>query len=73
MNFNNFVTKVLELMDKTNSNIVIKFTPQKGYIIDILVSVDDDVIIDTSINTQPCLGTEENKMAKIIRAISEYC
>lgn len=73
MDFRDFMFRVLDLMNKSNGNINVKLTPQKGYIIDILVSVYDDVIIDTSINIHSFPETEEGKMNKIIRAISEYC
>lgn len=72
MNFNEFLFKMLDLINKSSNDINISFTPQKGHIIDILVSVYDDVIVDTSINAD-CFSEESKKMAKIINAISEYC
>ena len=73
MNFNDFLSGMFDLMNKSNGNIDIKLTPQKGYIIDILVSVNDDVIIDTAIDIHSFPETENGKLNKIIRAISEYC
>lgn len=72
MEFNEFLLKILDLINNSSNNISITFTLQKGHIIDILVSVCDDVIVDTSMNTD-CFSEENKKMAKIINAISEYC
>lgn len=69
MSFNSFLNEVFDLLNKTN-NIKITLTPQKGGVIDILVSVQDDVIVDTSM----VYGFQEDtKMVKIINAIKEYC
>lgn len=72
MSFNEFLFKMLDLINKSSNDINISFTPQKGHIIDIFVSVYDDVIVDTSINAD-CFSEESKKMTKIINAISEYC
>lgn len=73
MDFNNFVSKILDLTNQANGNIKVTFSLQKGYIIDILVSVYDDVIVDTSIDIYSFPEAEKSKMAKIINAIGEYC
>ena len=70
--FNEFLFKILDLINKSSRNINVVFTPQKGHIIDVLVSVDCDVIAETSINTN-CFSNENKKMTKIINVISEYC
>ena len=71
MSFNEFLLKVFDLLNETN-NISIMLTPQKGGIIDILVSVQEDVIADTSI-AYDFLEKDKVKMIKIINAIKEYC
>ena len=73
MNFNDFLFKVFDLLNKTNSNISITLTPQKGGIIDILVCVYDDVIVDTFTDINSFSEKEKRKMIKIINAINEHC
>lgn len=72
MEFNEFLFKLLDLINKSSNNISITFTPQKEYTIDVLVSINDDVVVDTAIYTGN-FSEENKKMIKIINVISEYC
>ena len=73
MTFNEFLFRVFDLLNKSNSNINITLTPQKGGIIDILVSIQEDVIIDTSMDIHSFPEENKGKMTKIIDVINKYC
>lgn len=70
MKFNQFLHELYNLINSHNG-LKITFEVQKNNIIDILVSIYEDVILETSINTSS--DKEEDKMKKIIYAINEYC
>ena len=71
MYFITFLNELYNLINKPNSDIKVIFDVKKDNNIDILVSVHDDVIIDTSINTKS--SSDKNKMKRIVYAINEYC
>ena len=73
MTFNDFLFRVFDLLNNSNSNINITLTPQKGGVIDILVSIQEGVIVDTAIDLHSFPEENKGKMNKIIAAINEYC
>ena len=71
-NFNDFLLKMLDLVNNSSNDISIKLASQKGHVIDVLVSVDDDVVADTSLNVID-FSKEVGKAGKIIDVIREHC